>query len=344
MNENNQAVEWVRRVSNPQYLRSASPDLRRQVRADLTHTLFETAKYGIVASAVYAVLLYLHFMDRSGAGWWLAGIIVVLSLRLAMVTAFDRHKPSAGQMEGWLRATAVLMLIQGLAWTPLILIAVRSGSAVDLVLVIYLLAAIAFGSIAGLSYYTPAFAGFVLPLVVGIWGWFGWQTMVTGLDAWAWIAITIWPITILGIIANTNRGLRGALLLAYQNRDLVADLRHQKERVQVTLHAIADGVITVDAAGRVDYLNPVAEHITGWTSAEGAGRDLDEVLALVDERDGSPVKAWYRQALEDAAPMVLDREAALVDRDGTPGLSVEVSASPIREDDGWQAWWWSCMM
>ena len=100
MNENNQAVEWVRRVSNPQYLRSASPDLRRQVRADLTHTLFETAKYGIVASAVYAVLLYLHFMDRSGAGWWLAGIITVLSLRLAMVTAFDRHKPSAGQVEG----------------------------------------------------------------------------------------------------------------------------------------------------------------------------------------------------------------------------------------------------
>ena len=50
-------------------------------------------------------------------------------------------------------------------------------------------------------------------------------------------------------------------------------------------------------------------------------------------RDGSSVKAWYRQALEDAAPMVLDREAALVDRDGTPGLSVEVSASPIREDD-----------
>ena len=47
-------------------------------------------------------------------------------------------------------------------------------------------------------------------------------------------------------------------------------LYEEKEKAQVTLQSIGDAVITADADGRVEYLNPVAEELTGWDDARGA--------------------------------------------------------------------------
>ena len=51
-----------------------------------------------------------------------------------------------------------------------------------------------------------------------------------------------------------------------------AALFQEKERAEVTLHSIGDGVITTDAAGNVEYLNPVAVDLTGWTLADARGQ------------------------------------------------------------------------
>ena len=63
--------------------------------------------------------------------------------------------------------------------------------------------------------------------------------------------------------------------------------RHrEKELAEVTLHAIGDGVITTDAEGRVEYMNPAAEQYTGWSSGEARGQPLDAVYRVVDEQTG----------------------------------------------------------
>ena len=56
-----------------------------------------------------------------------------------------------------------------------------------------------------------------------------------------------------------------------------------QQRALVTLHSIADAVISVDAGGTVEYLNPAAEQLTGWPLPEAQGRPLEEVFRPLDE-------------------------------------------------------------
>jgi len=66
-------------------------------------------------------------------------------------------------------------------------------------------------------------------------------------------------------------------------------LFQEKELWRVTLQSIADGVITTDLDGRVNYLNPVAEKMTGWSNAEAQQQPLPTVMQLLDEAGETPV-------------------------------------------------------
>ncbi|WP_144434656.1 PAS domain-containing protein, partial [Pseudomonas syringae] len=55
-------------------------------------------------------------------------------------------------------------------------------------------------------------------------------------------------------------------------RRLFADaLQLEKERAQITLESIGDGVITIDVAGAIVYMNPAAEGLTHWKSTQASG-------------------------------------------------------------------------
>lgn len=110
-------------------------------------------------------------------------------------------------------------------------------------------------------------------------------------------------------------------------------LQVEKELAQVTLHSIGDGVITTDAQERVEYLNPIAEHYTGWSTAEARGRPLVEIFHVTDERAGGqsdPQAAASGNAGQDAPEAVSVR---LLDRSGRE-CPIRYSQAPIRSRDG----------
>ncbi|HUF80343.1 MAG TPA: EAL domain-containing protein [Burkholderiales bacterium] len=111
-----------------------------------------------------------------------------------------------------------------------------------------------------------------------------------------------------------------------------ARLEREKELAEVTLHSIVDGVITTDASGRIEYLNPVAEHYLGWTSAQAAGRRLSEVYRVMDERTGNAIEPLPLTARQnEEAPEAI--AVRLVDRSGRE-CPVRYSHAPIRGRDG----------
>lgn len=109
-----------------------------------------------------------------------------------------------------------------------------------------------------------------------------------------------------------------------------ARLFEEKERAQVTLASIGDAVITTDRHGRIEYMNPVAETLTGWPYAAGRGQPLAEVFQTVSQHNRAPVPNPVEQALREGSVVTLDKDALLIARDGSE-YAVEDSAAPIRD-------------
>ncbi|MCZ6560905.1 MAG: PAS domain S-box protein [Gammaproteobacteria bacterium] len=107
----------------------------------------------------------------------------------------------------------------------------------------------------------------------------------------------------------------------------------EKERAQVTLQSIGDAVITTDADGQVDYLNPVAESLTGWELEQAKGAPIEAVFHLINERNGETANSPVRRCLEQGDVVELEEGTALVSREGKQ-YSIQDSAAPIRDRNG----------
>ena len=109
----------------------------------------------------------------------------------------------------------------------------------------------------------------------------------------------------------------------------------EKERAEVTLQSIGDAVISTDAAGRIDYMNPVAENLTGWNADEARGRAIGEVLNLVSEQKHEPLENPLLRALGrgEGRPESVGDTSVLVTRSGQE-IAIQESAAPICDRQG----------
>ncbi|MFZ0550296.1 MAG: EAL domain-containing protein, partial [Steroidobacteraceae bacterium] len=107
----------------------------------------------------------------------------------------------------------------------------------------------------------------------------------------------------------------------------------EKERAQVTLQSIGDAVISTDADGRIEYINPVAESLTAWTLAEARGRPIDEVLRLVNEITREPSENPLVCVLSGGDTSAPADHSVLVTRAGHE-VAIQESAAPICDRQG----------
>ena len=107
----------------------------------------------------------------------------------------------------------------------------------------------------------------------------------------------------------------------------------EKERAQVTLQSIGDGVITTDAEGRVDYLNPVAQGLTGWEGRNARGRPIEDIMSIVNEHTRTSVENPVVRCLREGRVITLADNSVLINKDGAE-VPIQDSAAPIRDRIG----------
>jgi diguanylate cyclase (GGDEF)-like protein/PAS domain S-box-containing protein len=107
----------------------------------------------------------------------------------------------------------------------------------------------------------------------------------------------------------------------------------EKEKAQVTLQSIGDAVITTDADGRIEYLNPIAQALTGRESHEVQGQLLVDVFRIVDETSRQPVENPAAVCLREGRVVAAAEHAVLINSHDQE-VAIENSAAPIRDRSG----------
>jgi diguanylate cyclase (GGDEF)-like protein/PAS domain S-box-containing protein len=110
-------------------------------------------------------------------------------------------------------------------------------------------------------------------------------------------------------------------------------LFREKESAQITLQSIGDGVVTTDASCRVQYINPVAEELTGWKLDDAVGRPIDEIFRAFHEETCEPLENPMAVAIRRNRSIKSVRPDLLIRRDGNE-IYIESTASPIRDVTG----------
>ena len=118
-----------------------------------------------------------------------------------------------------------------------------------------------------------------------------------------------------------------------QTRKAEEALFREKEHAQVTLASIGDGVITTDTEGNIQFLNPVAEYLTGWNMPAAQGKPLREVFHILNELTRKPAIDPVERCLREGRIVGLANHTILVRTDGHE-FAIEDSAAPIRSKDG----------
>jgi diguanylate cyclase (GGDEF)-like protein/PAS domain S-box-containing protein len=128
-------------------------------------------------------------------------------------------------------------------------------------------------------------------------------------------------------------GFEGTIADVTERKKAETAVYQAKERAQVTLQSIGDAVITTDADGRIDYMNPIAESLTGWENHEAQTRLIGEVFTVVDEATREAGESPVTRCLREGQMLGLAEHTVLVNRRGQE-IAIQHSAAPIRDRAG----------
>jgi PAS domain S-box-containing protein len=106
-----------------------------------------------------------------------------------------------------------------------------------------------------------------------------------------------------------------------------------ERQLTITLKSIGDAVITTDASGRITFMNSIAQSLTGWQQYEAGGREIEEILRIVDPETGCEVETVATRVLKDNVVLGLGDPVYMVARDGTR-MPIDQIATPMRDSRG----------
>jgi PAS domain S-box-containing protein len=144
-------------------------------------------------------------------------------------------------------------------------------------------------------------------------------------------------------IADSAAPIRGAdgriigVVLVF--RDVTEERRaeeaiaEQREWFETTLESIGDAVVATDVNGHVAFMNPIAEHLTGWRLAEARDRPCTDVFNIINENSRRGVESPVTRVLAEGTVVGLANHTVLIAADGTE-RPIDDSGAPIRSRDG----------
>ncbi|MCB1881102.1 MAG: EAL domain-containing protein [Gammaproteobacteria bacterium] len=134
-------------------------------------------------------------------------------------------------------------------------------------------------------------------------------------------------------LLDQDQAVRGMVVVFHdvtERMKLWEELQKERERAMVTLQSIGDGVVTTDISGKIVYMNPTAEALTGWSSNSAQERPIEEVINFLDEFGASSIAKSVEVALTKKQVAADLGQAELLSISGEKHI-VEHNIAPLRD-------------
>lgn len=127
-----------------------------------------------------------------------------------------------------------------------------------------------------------------------------------------------------------DRELHVAIEIALYKHQTEREIIEQRQWLSATLNGIAEAVIATDANGLIQFMNPIALELIGWSQEEAMGRPIQEVVQLRDGESDRELESPVRQVLNQSSVEAIKNQVVLVRKDGSR-LTVDFKASLIED-------------
>ncbi|NOZ38409.1 MAG: diguanylate cyclase, partial [Gammaproteobacteria bacterium] len=126
-------------------------------------------------------------------------------------------------------------------------------------------------------------------------------------------------------------GIAIAIYTTRRIRRIEKNITQEKELAQVTLQSVGDAVITTDNRGYVQFINPVAEHLTGYACDSAFNKPLQEIFRIISENNHLEADNPISIALNEHVILSITEDIVLIRQDGKE-FAIELTAAPIMDD------------
>ncbi|MBD5801543.1 putative diguanylate cyclase YegE [Azoarcus sp. Aa7] len=264
-----------------------------QLNAELIALLYRNAPQAyaitLVNGAILAFVQGSHVTFSTLLAWY-GALVSVTALRTWLVRRYVRARPAPDAARRWNSAYVAGTALAGCVWGATAFVMIPSTSAAHEVFVAFVLAGMSAGSITVLAFRMEACLAFLLPTLLPL--AFRYLMLGTTLHVVMGVMTSIFLIGMLITALSFNRSVRTSMILRFDKRELEEENRRrdraeqalllEKDRLQTVLSSIGEGVALIDADGRIEYLNSVAEGICGHSSVSARDRPASEVFESFD--------------------------------------------------------------
>ncbi len=131
----------------------------------------------------------------------------------------------------------------------------------------------------------------------------------------------------------TDRDLLSSIEMALYQYQMERRLRKSEKWLNSILSSVGEAVVATNKQGRVMFMNPVAEKLTGWQRSEAVGQAIETIFRIEDEQTRQPVESPVKQVLAQGKKVDLVNDLVLVSRDGRR-IPIGSSGAPFYDDSG----------
>ena len=309
--------------------RLTSPEILPKITEQQIIGLFTVMKYGAPGTLILSLLTIAALYKSVNLATliiWAIVINIFAACRYVLSKTFESQRQHQSiNIQHWIRYAFIATTLQALAWAYLPLTINHNIPPGSAAFIVFLLCSLSFGGFTSLGFYLPIYAASAVPLFLATAYWFFYLTSMDFIPIVT--IIVMMALTMINSARNSQTAWRRTIRLFYEQEALATKLAEEKERALTTLKSIGDAVITVDLNGKILFLNPSAETLSGWTNDEAGNCMLDQILHIVDESTRAPVKVSISSILTEQ--LLLKQNMILINKDGKDVASVEVILSPV---------------